>query len=287
MFGRNSKGTLEKINNSLKPSPGGVGLKVDGGTVNNGKRYIGVSIIGRKKQVFTTNSSAVPLLVGGEYIYAPDNPTLLQISSTSLDDTDGGDGARTVILRGLNQVFKEVQEEITLNGQTPASSVNQYFSVIINYVESSGVSTAFSGPNLGEIYISPSGTATTLGKPDLNIMSVMDIGEGVGYCGCITIGPTASFYISDLSLSSVRPSGGTQIIYLDVVQKQDNVYRTVATFFTSTAQETLQLKQDGLVDLVFNKKKKTDIFLVCRRVGGGSDDVELEILISGQLVVSE
>jgi len=82
--------------------------------------------------------------------------TVLQVSSTSNDDADTGNGAWKVMVRGLNENYESVMEFVTLNGQTPVNTVNQYTRVSYFHVTESGHS---SRSNVGTLYIG-SGTVT-------------------------------------------------------------------------------------------------------------------------------
>ena len=54
---------------------------------------------------------------GGIYAY-PSAATVMKVSSSSTNDTAVGTGARTILVQGLDGDYNEVQEIVTLNGQT-------------------------------------------------------------------------------------------------------------------------------------------------------------------------
>ena len=97
---------------------------------------------------------------GGIYSWL-DVDTVMTLSSSSADDTALGTGARTVRLYGLDADFNEINEVITLNGQTPVSTVNSYlrvYDMIVLTADSSNQAY-----NIGDIYV---GTGTvTAGVP--------------------------------------------------------------------------------------------------------------------------
>lgn len=64
--------------------------------------------------------------LGGTYIF-PVNATTVSIVSTDANDTDGGTGAQTVRIGGLDADYNEIQEELTLNGLTPVVSTKVFF----------------------------------------------------------------------------------------------------------------------------------------------------------------
>lgn len=95
---------------------------------------------------------------GGLYSYIP-TATVLKVSSTSTADTSAGTGARTVRLYGLDADYKEIEEVVTLNGQTAVNTTNTFIRIFRACVTSAGSG----GENAGTIY---AGTGTvTSGVP--------------------------------------------------------------------------------------------------------------------------
>ena len=96
-------------------------------------------------------------------------PGQLQITSTSLQDDIGGTGVTSIRLIGLTKiggVWADIEETIVMDGQTPvltASSdwwrINKIF----------GVTTGSSNFNVGDIYVTDAGAATTDGLPDVGV----------------------------------------------------------------------------------------------------------------------
>ena len=62
---------------------------------------------------------------GGLYSYPPSASTMT-VSSSDVNDTSAGTGARTVLISGLNASYNEASETIILNGQTAVTTVNTY-----------------------------------------------------------------------------------------------------------------------------------------------------------------
>lgn len=95
---------------------------------------------------------------GGLYSYLT-AATVLKVSSSSTTDTSAGTGARTVELSGLDTDYNEINETITLNGQTAVNTTKEYLRINRMIVRSAGSG----GANAGVIY---AGTGTvTLGVP--------------------------------------------------------------------------------------------------------------------------
>ena len=72
----------------------------------------------------------------------------LSISSSSVNDTSAGTGAQTAKVKGLDAEFNEIEEEVTLNGQTAVTTTNSYYRVNSLYTLTAGSS----GHNEGDLY---------------------------------------------------------------------------------------------------------------------------------------
>lgn len=93
-------------------------------------------------------------------LYVPNStPVIMSVSSSSANDTSAGTGARTIYILGINSTGGEVNEVVTLNGQTAVNTTHTYVCI-----QSCQVMTAGStGHNVGNINI---GTGTvTAGVP--------------------------------------------------------------------------------------------------------------------------
>lgn len=108
------------------------------------------------------------------------------IVTTTLQDTSGGTGARTLTIQGVNGTYHAIEEEITLNSTTPPTTTNSFLAINRAFVVDSGTSLT----NENDIVI----TATTGGSTQGHIVG----GEGqtsktqyiipVGYTGFLTHG---------------------------------------------------------------------------------------------------
>ena len=81
---------------------------------------------------------------GGLYVY-PATAQVMEISSSSASDTSAGTGARTIVLQGLDANYGQIQETVTLNGQTAVNTVNSYLRVLHMYVATAGSGLAAAG----------------------------------------------------------------------------------------------------------------------------------------------
>jgi len=105
-----------------------------------------------------------------------DTPGLLQVSSSSANDTAAGTGARTVIIEGFDVDGAVIEEILALNGQTAVATTKEF-----DAISSVRVVTAGSGDsNAGNIFLSPVGTNTTAGVPDGNTkITIVEVGQGI------------------------------------------------------------------------------------------------------------
>ena len=74
---------------------------------------------------------------GGLYSYLS-AATVLKVSSSSANDTSAGTGARTVQLYGLDADYNEINEAVTLNGQTAVNTTNEFLRINRMIVRSAG-----------------------------------------------------------------------------------------------------------------------------------------------------
>lgn len=81
---------------------------------------------------------------GGTYAY-PAAATVMKISSSSANDTASGTGARTVAIFGLDGDYNEINETVTLDGQTPVDTVNSYLRILRIYVVTAGSGATAAG----------------------------------------------------------------------------------------------------------------------------------------------
>jgi hypothetical protein len=101
------------------------------------------------------NSIETIWLEGGLYVYPP-SATTMTVSSSDVNDTSAGTGARTVLISGLDGSYNEISETITMNGQTPVTTSNSYLRVNRALVLTAGSG----GVNAGIIYVG-TGTVTS------------------------------------------------------------------------------------------------------------------------------
>lgn len=150
---------------------------------------------------------------GGVYAY-PSSAISMKVSSSDANDDAAGTGARTVEVFGLDGDYNEINETVSLDGQTAVSTTIEFLRVFRVIVRSAGSG----GTNAGDIYV---GTGTvTAGVPATKYAKIL-VGEGqtlmalwtvpAGYTGYIlrstfSSGTTATNKYAEVRLK-VRPLG--------------------------------------------------------------------------------
>lgn len=115
----------------------------------------------------------------------PSSAVILGASSSDANDTSAGTGARTIKIVGLDSNYEEIEETITLNGQTKVETTNSFLRV--NDVV---IVTAGSGEtNAGTIYVYDTSDTVTAGVPQTatKIFGRIAIGTGQALMGMRTI----------------------------------------------------------------------------------------------------
>ena len=97
--------------------------------------------------------------VGLSQPYMPMAAATVQIHSTSAADAAAGAGARTVMLTGLDYLFNQVQETISLTGLSPTVSATYFFRVTKLEVITVGT---YGGSNTGTLTVEITGTGTVI-----------------------------------------------------------------------------------------------------------------------------
>ena len=148
---------------------------------------------------------------GGAYAW-PTSAAQLTVSSSDANDDSGGSGAETVTVYGLDEDYEEINETVTLDGQTGVTTTNSYLRIQSLQVASAGAT----GSNEGIVYI---GTGEiTDGKP-ATVYGLIAIGHNRSEHGWWTVPAGNTFYMvqGDASTDSnkgteidfyIRESGG-------------------------------------------------------------------------------
>lgn len=186
-----------------------------------------ITVFGYNDDVDTSPETVWPQ--GGILPYLV-SPSVLTVSSDSVDDTSSGTGARTVYIGGLDQNHNQISEIVTLNGQTGVSTTNQYLHINEAYVASAGSLNSAAG----NIYFGTG--ALTLGVP-ANIYEIIKFDYNRRLTGSYTVPAGYTAYVSQ-GLFSCGQAGGSNAVTGKLVTRGTNNIRltiAVATINNGTA----------------------------------------------------
>ena len=145
----------------------------------------------------------------------------MKVSSSSANDTANGTGARTVYVAGLDANHNEIEEIVTLSGQTAVLTTQSFLHINNAYVATagSGLSAA------GDIYF---GTGTvTAGVPD-TVYDLIKFDYNQRITGSYTIPAGYTGYLSQGLFSAGQPGGSAQVSGRLMTVGSDGVRRTIA-----------------------------------------------------------
>lgn len=135
---------------------------------------------------------------GGVYQF-PATAEVLDIVSTDTNDTSAGTGARTVIIQGLDVNFDELTETVSMNGTTIVNTTGSFLRINKATVDTVGT---VGGSNLGTITITHG----------VNLVSQIDIGQGVALNGFFTVPNNREFYVVSAAIQLTgQLSGSTSV----------------------------------------------------------------------------
>lgn len=196
-----------------------------------------ISIVGHNETLNTTERTLAPYVSGDSHpeIDFISSLRTLSITSTNVNDTSVGSGARTLLLTGLDTNYNIQTEIITLNGQTAVDTANTYVAINnLQVITSSGESVV----NLGTIYVSDDTDAHTLGVPNTRNYFMIQIGWGVGYTALYTVPNNFSLYPIKFSTTDDATSNKPLIIkFYGNVQFGLPIYQLNEFYFTSSVSD--------------------------------------------------
>jgi hypothetical protein len=131
---------------------------------------------------------------GGDYPWL-DSAVTMFVSSTSVNDTSGGSGANTILIQGLDENYVEIEETITLNGQTQVATQLSYLRVYRSFVTLAGSS----GTSGGIIYIGSSGA--TGGVPNGTVYANLSIGNQT-QIAAYTVPAGHTLYVDEINITA-------------------------------------------------------------------------------------
>jgi hypothetical protein len=155
---------------------------------------------------------------GGSYVWL-DNAVTVFVSSSSVNDTGGGTGANTITVQGLDEDYNEIEESVTLNGQTQVSTQLSYLRVYRAFVTLAGSS----GTSGGTIYLGSSGA--TAGVPN-TVYANLGLGNQT-QIAAYTVPAGYTLYLDDINFTAALSQANKTATCSFVSRDQgSNVFRT-------------------------------------------------------------
>ncbi len=131
---------------------------------------------------------------GGDFPY-PTSAVTMFVSSTSANDANGGTGANSIIIQGLDENYDEVEETVLLNGQTQVATQNSYLRIYRAFVTLCGTG----GTSGGIIYVGSSGA--TGGVPNTTIYANLHLGNQT-QIAAYTVPAGYTLYVDDINFTA-------------------------------------------------------------------------------------
>lgn len=156
---------------------------------------------------------------GGNYPWFTGELTVF-ISSSSANDSGTGTGARTILIQGLDEDYKEIEETITLNGQTQITSQLSYLRIYRAFVTLAGSG----GSAAGIIYIGSSGA--TGGVPNTSVYASLSLGNQT-QIAAYTVPAGHTLYVDEINFTAAV-SQANKLVTCKFVSREfgSNVFRT-------------------------------------------------------------
>jgi hypothetical protein len=155
---------------------------------------------------------------GGNYVWL-DNAVTVFASSSSANDTGGGTGANTITIQGLDEDYNEIEESLTLNGQTQVVTQLSYLRVYRAFVTLAGSS----GTSGGTIYLGSSGASG--GVPN-TVYANLGLGNQT-QIAAYTVPAGYTLYLDDINFTAGISQAGKVATCSFVSRDQgSNVFRT-------------------------------------------------------------
>lgn len=149
-------------------------------------------------------------------------PQLVDIVSSSSDDSLTGSGLQLAIVYGVNGSWEHVIEVVSMDGTNTVQTAQTYIGI-------NRLTIFRSGDDLGNV-----GTITATGALNNNIMGEIPVGEGTSQQCMFYVGENKRFEAMWLYLNAIKTSGGGQEpeldfefwVYSDIVTSKFVVFRS-------------------------------------------------------------
>ena len=188
--------------------------------------------------------------------------TSLEIVSTNATDAAAGAGARTVVLRGLNDAFQPVTQTLTLNGLAPVAIPAQLYRINSAAIESAGAGRV----NAGDINVRDAGGGT--------VRAIIPAGSGIARQSQYTVpvGYTLSIHSMFVCVGRqpdyAKPVGATVMPYIASPLSHYHL--------TLEISSAAPYRHDGSPGIII--QEKNDFGLRCVHVSGDDSNVTAAML---------
>lgn len=177
-----------------------------------------VTIFGFNPDVDTAEVSVWPLQ---SLITRPATALQMRVSSTNINDTAAGTGARTIVIEGLDGDYNEITETVTLNGQTFVLTTASFLRINYMYVATAGSTLSAAG----DIYV---GTGTVTAGVPATVYDIIKFNYNDTITGSYTVPAGHTAYLSQGLFSAGQTSGSTQVQGRLLAFGIDGIRRTAA-----------------------------------------------------------
>jgi hypothetical protein len=154
------------------------------------------------------------------YVY-PTAAIQMKVSSTSANDTEAGTGAHTVLVAGLDADYNEINEVVTLNGQTPVLTTALFIRVFRAYVVTAGSANTADGI----IYIGDG--VVTVGVP-ATVYAEIPLGENQTLMAIWTVPAGYTLYIYRSTFTAASNNATHYILGKFMFRPFGGVFRNAA-----------------------------------------------------------
>ncbi len=193
---------------------------------------------------------------GGLYSYLA-AATVLKVSSSSTADDSAGTGARTVQLFGLDANYDEINETVTLDGQTAVNTTKSYLRINRMIVRSAGSGAT----NAGVIY---AGTGTVTAGVPANKYATIAVGDGQSLMALWTVPAGYTLYVSQTDVTVATTQNNKYATVSLVARPLGEVFQVKDRFVKAESQTTITYS------FPLRFEEKTDIEYRCIGYSAGA-----------------
>lgn len=154
------------------------------------------------------------------YVY-PSAAIQMKVSSSSANDTSAGTGARTIVVNGLDANYNEINETVSLNGQTEVLTTNSFIRVFRSFVVTAGSGETAAGT----IYV---GTGTVTAGVPATIYAEIPFGFNQTQMALWTVPANYTLYVFGGTFSAASNNAAQYVLGQFFFRPYGGVFRNVA-----------------------------------------------------------